>query len=116
MCGWHAMYPTSALAHTPGLCAMHKAPSQTPWKLYGPGSQHGRLKPALTFEKGMCVGTHLPTISEVLQVKLGSLLGSFTYNHEGASKEVLSSTKCSETFWGKGLMSVVLNLSLISPQ
>lgn len=53
---------------------------------------------------------------EVLQLKLGLLLGSFTYNYKGASREVFSGTKCSETFWEKSLRSVVLNLSLIFPQ
>lgn len=53
---------------------------------------------------------------EALQLKLGSLLWSFTYNYEGASGEVFSSTNCSETFWEKSLRSVVLNLSLIFPQ
>lgn len=53
---------------------------------------------------------------EVLHLKLGSLLGSFTYNYEGASREVSSSTKCSETFWEKSLRSGALNLTLIFPQ
>lgn len=63
------------------------------------------------------VNRKLPTDQfQALHLKLGSLLGSFTYNYEGASGEGFSSTKCSETFWEKSLRSVVLNLSLIFPQ
>lgn len=106
--------PISFLTHRSGLCAcVQCAKSNTQGR--GPRGQHSRLKPALKFEKGMCAGNYTNHF-EVLQLKLGSLLGSFTYNYEGTSREVFSSTKCSETFQEKSLRSVVLNLSLIFPQ
>lgn len=106
-------HPYPVCTHKSGLCACAQCAKSNALGRRGPGRQCGSVKHALRFEKEMYTRNYLPTI---LKLKLGSLLGSFTYDYEGASKEVFSSTRCSQTFWDKSLRSVVLNLSLIFPQ
>lgn len=93
---------------------VHNVPSQTLWKDEAQEGSVADWNLPWNFKRECVQETTYH--SEVLHLKRGSLLGSFTYNYEGASREVSSSTKCSETFWEKSLRSVVLNLPLIFPQ
>lgn len=111
---WRFLFhPYPVCTHKSSLCTCAQCAKSNTLGRRGPGRQCGRVKHALKFEKEMYTGNYLPTI---LKLKLGSLLGSFTSDYEGASREVFSSTRCSQTFWEKSLRSVVLNLSLIFPQ
>lgn len=83
-------------------------PSQTPWKEEAPEGHVAdwNLPRNLTGE-GNVYWKLSTDHSKASQLQPGSLLGSFIYNYEGASREVFSGTKCSEKFWKKSLRSVV---------